>query len=614
MKIKEIQALRALAAGLVLLFHAKVLPGGFIGVDIFYVISGYLITGLIIKECDRTGRLDFASFYARRAKRLLPTSFFVLAITALSAWAIFPPTMRQELGKHIAGAALYLSNFLFALWGNDYQNLNATPPVVIHYWSLAVEEQFYLFWPIFIFAIYRRGGRRLLGKAIAVVTGASFLFSLYLTATSPVWAFYILPTRAWELGIGALLLFMPSRFFRSQVITGAAFLALGFSLYSFNEETPFPGTAALFPVLATAFLIGGISHWPRPIEWIGNLRISQWLGEISYPLYLWHWPVLVLPAIFLGRSLLWQERALCLVVTIVLADVTHRIIEEPLRHRDFSRPFVLRSTIAVTGICVVMGMAIYATYSEFINIKGTNLVFRISSIMAKPSVYSDGCHSGYTKSVPALCEYGDLASKKVVVLYGDSHAAQWFPALERIAREEKVKLVNFTKSACPAAEVARADHGGSRSANCTTWRKLTLERISQMKPDAVIVSGFQYYKLPRGFETKQEWLLEGQVKLADKLEPLTQRLIYIADTPLPERDIPSCLALRSPDKCLATPSEVIVEPRFSIIDPTPWLCSRTCPGIKNEKVAYRDDSHISVAQSIRLKSQLEQELVRLGVL
>ena len=612
MKIKEIQALRALAAGLVLLFHAKVLPGGFIGVDIFYVISGYLITGLIIKECERTGTLNLPAFYARRAKRLLPTSFFILAITAITAWAIYPATMRQELGKHISAAALYISNFLFAIWGNDYQNLNATPPVVIHYWSLAVEEQFYLFWPIFILVIYRRGGRALLARAILFVTLASLVFSIYLTKASPVWAFYILPTRAWELGIGALLHFVSGRIFRSQITTLGSFLALGFSIYSFSEATAFPGTAALLPVLATAFLIGGLTHWPRPLSWMGRWRLSQWLGEISYPLYLWHWPVLVLPAIYLGRPLLWQERATCLIATVVLADVTHRVIEEPLRHRDFSQRIVLRSTVLVTGLCLLIGVSIYATYSEFIKVKGSDLVFRMSSVMAKPSVYFDGCHSGYSKSVPELCEYGDTTSEKVVVLYGDSHAAQWFPAMERIAREEKFKLISFTKSACPAAEVVRADQAGFKSENCVTWRKLTLERLVAMNPDAVVVSGFQHYKLPGGYSSERQWLLEGQQKLAQKLEKLSARLIYISDTPLPDRDIPSCLALRTPDRCRATASDVIVDPRFSTINPTPWLCQRTCPSIKNREVAYRDDSHISVAQAIRLKPQLKRELSRLG--
>ncbi|MEN9412526.1 MAG: hypothetical protein RIQ92_963, partial [Actinomycetota bacterium] len=167
MRIPQIQALRALAAILVLLFHAHLVGGGYIGVDIFYVISGYLITGLLLREIEERGGLNFKAFYLRRIKRLLPTSFFILMVTALSAWYFYPGTMREDLGRHIFAAAVYVSNFLFAFWQMDYQNLNAIPPVVVHFWSLAVEEQFYLFWPVIVLVSYKIGGRRRLFQVIA---------------------------------------------------------------------------------------------------------------------------------------------------------------------------------------------------------------------------------------------------------------------------------------------------------------------------------------------------------------------------------------------------------------------------------------------------------------
>jgi len=211
MRIPQIQALRAFAAILVVVYHAGITSGGYIGVDIFYVISGYLITGLLLRELDKTGTLGLRTFYLRRIKRLLPTSFFVLFITGVTAWYLYPATMRADLGKDIAAAGIYISNYLFAFWQMDYQNLSAVPPVVIHYWSLAVEEQFYLFWPFIILALYKRGGRKTVGYGILSISIASFLFSLYQTSVDPIWAFYSLPTRAWELGVGALLLYIPQR-------------------------------------------------------------------------------------------------------------------------------------------------------------------------------------------------------------------------------------------------------------------------------------------------------------------------------------------------------------------------------------------------------------------
>ncbi|TRZ58317.1 MAG: acyltransferase, partial [Streptomycetaceae bacterium] len=208
MRVLQIQGLRALAAIVVTFFHARLVPGGFIGVDIFYVISGYLITGLILREIDSTGHLNLAAFYQRRIKRLLPTSVFVLFSTALVGWFVLPAITRDVLGRDLFAAAAYISNYLFAWWQNDYQNLNATPSPFIHYWSLAVEEQFYLVWPILMIVLARAGKRRVL-IGISVVTALSLMLSIYQTQTSPIWAFYSLPTRAWELGIGALLLFLP---------------------------------------------------------------------------------------------------------------------------------------------------------------------------------------------------------------------------------------------------------------------------------------------------------------------------------------------------------------------------------------------------------------------
>jgi peptidoglycan/LPS O-acetylase OafA/YrhL len=322
MRIPQIQALRALAAVLVLLFHAKLMGGGYIGVDIFYVISGYLITGLLLREIEATKKLDFKAFYLRRIKRLLPTSFTILMATALAAWYFYPGTMREDLGRDISAAAVYVSNFLFAFWQMDYQNLNAVPPVVIHFWSLAVEEQFYLFWPIIVLVAFKVGGRKFLFQTIALITVLSFLFSLYLTNTQPIWAFYSLPTRAWELGVGALLLTVTSRYKLSSIYPWIALALILYASFFYTEKTPFPGTAAIAPVLGTAIAIASISSWPRFLNFFSNLHVTQWLGEISYPLYLWHWPLLVIPMVYLGRGLSIYERAAAIMATVLLADLT----------------------------------------------------------------------------------------------------------------------------------------------------------------------------------------------------------------------------------------------------------------------------------------------------
>jgi len=336
MRIPEIQALRALAALLVLFYHPHWLPGGFIGVDIFYVISGYLITGLLLRECEKSGRISFRIFYLRRIKRALPTSFVVLFVTAIVAWLLYPAVLRKDLGQDIAAASLYISNYFFAFWQMDYQNLNAVPPVVIHYWSLAVEEQFYLFWPIVIFSLFKLGGRRAVKVGVSIITILSFSLGVYLTSASPVFAFYSLPSRAWELSVGALIIFIPSRIKFSNRYTWVALILITYSTLRFDESTRFPGTAALVPVLGTAAALATVKYWPSSIRSISQLRSVQWLGNISYPLYLWHWPVLVIPSVYLARELSIVERIFCIALTLLLAGVTHRFVEEPLRRSDFS--------------------------------------------------------------------------------------------------------------------------------------------------------------------------------------------------------------------------------------------------------------------------------------
>ena len=613
MRILQIQGLRALAALLVTIFHARLVPGGFIGVDIFYVISGYLITGLILREIEQTGSLDLNAFYQRRIKRLLPTSVFVLFITAIVGMFVLPAITRDALGRDLFAAAAYISNYLFAWWQNDYQNLNATPSPFIHYWSLAVEEQFYVVWPILLLLLARYG-RRAIFWGISITTVLSLLLSVYQTQTSPIWAFYSLPTRAWELGVGALLLFVPNKVWRNRFIPWLGVIGIAIATFNFDENTAFPGVNAVLPVFATALLIGSISIWPRAFNDLSNNRISQWLGSISYPLYLWHWPALVLPSSALGRPLRIRERLFCILLTVVLAHLTSKFIEQPLRHKKIEGKKVYLFFVATTITSLVAGLIISATSSSMISVKGTNYKFNLIDVMEKPAVYGDDCHVNYGETKSGYCTYGDKKSDRTLVLYGDSHAAQWFPALEQIALERGYKLISLTKSACPAVDAPREDQGAFKNVHCEKWRQNSIARIKTIHPDAVITSSFQYFTPPSGFPSKSRWWDDGQRRLLSELRGSSNHLIYISDTPRPLRDIPNCLASRDSHSCDSTEKtrNVIIN-GFEEIDPTPWLCTSYCPAIKDGYVVYRDASHISVAASLALKPELEKALLAKGL-
>ena len=614
MRILQIQGLRALAALLVTIFHARLMPGGFIGVDIFYVISGYLITGLILREIEKTGGLNLNSFYQRRIKRLLPTSVFVLFITAILGLLVLPAITREALGRDLFAAAAYISNYLFAWWENDYQNLDATPSPFIHYWSLAVEEQFYLIWPVFILFLSRYG-KSAIFKGVAIVTGASFLFSIYLTQANPIWAFYSLPTRAWELGVGALLLYIPDKYLRNRYFPWIGAIGIAIASVRFDEGTAFPGYNALLPVIATAILIGTIPIWPRFFNDLSNNRTSQWLGAISYPLYLWHWPALVLPAAALDRPLRIRERLLCIAITVILAHFTSKYIEQPLRHREFSAKKIYGFFASTTALSLIAAIVIIASSSDLIKVAGTSYKFNLEQVMQTPSIYGDGCHVHYGEDESEECLYGDLKSDKTIILYGDSHAAQWFPALEIIATKNGYKLISLTKSACSSVESPRDDQGAFRSSECDRWRKNSIQRINELQPDAVIVSSFQYFNPPEEFVDRDKWWRDGQRILLTNLQGSSRNLAYISDTPHPLSDIPSCLAARNPKDCDTsekTPNLII--DGFSKVDPNPWLCARECPAIKDGYVVYRDASHISVDAAIALSGRLEVSLKEKGII
>ena len=614
MRITQIQGLRAVAAILVTVFHAHLVPGGFIGVDIFYVISGYLITGLILREIENTGTLDLRSFYQRRIKRLLPTSVFVLFVTAIFAWILFPPITRDALGRDLFAAATYISNYLFAWWENDYQNLNATPSPFIHYWSLAVEEQFYLVWPLFMLFLARYG-KRIIFAGIAITTLLSLLFSIYLTQVAPIWAFYSLPTRAWELGFGALLLFLPETTKKIRILPWLGFFGIAISSFIFNENTAFPGKNALVPVLATVFLMASIKYWPPLFNDLANSRLSQWLGAISYPLYLWHWPALVLPSSAMGRPLRFYERFLCILLTIVLAHYTSKYVEEPLRRKNLAPRTIYKGAAITTAVSLVAGVLISFTSSSIITTKGeVSYQFDLVQVMEKPAVYGDGCHVNYGETKSGYCTYGEKESSSTIVLYGDSHAAQWFPTLEKMAKERGFKLVSLTKSACPAVDAKRPDQGAFKMVHCTKWRENSIKRIAEIQPLAVITSSFQYFTPANSSISRVQWWNEGQQKLLKGLRGSTNNLIYISDTPRPLRDIPNCLASRDSKVCDSTErSKVSVIPGFDVINPNPWLCSSYCPAIVEGTVAYRDASHISVDMALKLLPKLEAALIAKGL-
>ena len=359
----DIEGLRGIAVALVVLFHAGLpIPGGFIGVDVFFVVSGYLITGLLVREHERSGRISFAGFYARRIRRLLPAATVVVLVTLAASLLLVGPLDLPTVMTDGAASALSVANFRFALADGNYFAAIGQPSPFLHFWSLSVEEQFYLVWPALLL-IAMRGGRRRVGLVLIAVLVASFAVNVALTDAASSWAFYSLPTRAWQLALGGLLavggtsLPKPARV-AAGVAGWFALVCLLAAAMLIDDRTPYPGLAALAPAIAGAILIGS-----GTVRKGAGLLLStppvRFLGKISYSLYLWHWPILILVPLAAGAPIAAEGRAVLLLIAVVVAWLSWRFVEEPFHHGRISVSLGPRPAIA-GGVAAILILAIVA--------------------------------------------------------------------------------------------------------------------------------------------------------------------------------------------------------------------------------------------------------------
>ena len=374
----DIEGLRAIAVVLVVLFHASIggFSGGFVGVDVFFVISGFLITGLLLRERLARGTISLATFYSRRVRRLLPAALLVLLVTLAASVILLPPLLIPGVATDTAAAALYVSNMGFAVQATDYFAAGAAPSPILHYWSLGVEEQFYLCWPLIILLVARGASQpaRRIGATLAAIALISFVFALWLTSAAQPWAFFSLPARAWELALGGLLALAGTRLRRipegaSALVGWIGIALIGLAGLILNETTPFPGWAALLPTVGAALVIvsGSRTTAVGPARLLST-AIPRFLGRISYSLYLWHWPVLVIPAVAAGLPLPLPERLGLVALTVVLAAATNRWVEDPLR-RGRLVGVLPRRNLAMAGV-FTLAVALVAASVNFSSAAG----------------------------------------------------------------------------------------------------------------------------------------------------------------------------------------------------------------------------------------------------
>ncbi|MFM8528975.1 MAG: acyltransferase family protein, partial [Ilumatobacteraceae bacterium] len=338
---RDIEGLRAIAVGMVLLHHAHFLglDGGFIGVDVFFVVSGFLITGLLLREHADNGRISIPAFYARRARRILPASAVVIVTTALASWYWLDPLRVREVGSDVVGSGGFFANIVFAARATDYLQAESAPSPLQHFWSLSVEEQFYIAWPalLLVLLMASRGRRLPAAIAIGLISAESLVLCVLQTESSQPWAFFGLHTRAWELGVGALVALGWSRIERAPMALRAALGWAGLitvvaAAFLLSTKVFFPGWLALLPVLGTAAVITAGDDHPRGPTVVLRNRARQWVGSRSYSLYLWHWPALIIAEGRAGGALSSGERIGALLIACGAAELSYRLVENPIRH------------------------------------------------------------------------------------------------------------------------------------------------------------------------------------------------------------------------------------------------------------------------------------------
>ncbi len=663
----DIEGLRAIAVGTVLIYHVGIpfMPGGFVGVDIFFVISGFLITSLLVREASATGTISIADFYARRARRLLPPASTVLLFTALAGWLVLPGSEKANLGSDVVAATFYVVNWALALRSVDYLAEDAAPSALQHYWSLSVEEQFYVFWPLIIIvglAVARRTQLRpkpLLLALLSTIALASFVYSVVHTQSSPETAYFYTTTRVWELAIGAVLAFLVTRLSHLPTVVAEALAGLGvllilYSAFFLSSDTPWPGSWALAPTVGAALVIaGGCASQTTATARLLSLRPMVWIGGLSYAIYLWHWPLITLAEIARPGMRL-RFTILIGLVSVVLAWLTKHIVEDPIRFHPGLSAKASRGLLF--GLCAMLvtalaGATVYVTVPKLdtdAKLEGaTQLIADPQSedwepkegealdevtpssgeVSPDPAVapedvpvyYDHGCQMyGGDVQVDPSCVYADKDSDTTIAMIGDSKMGQWFPAVEGIAEQENWRLQLYLKSTCPFTYE-------DDNQECATYSKNVIEYMKEhdAAPDIALVS------FGGSLSDKVQ---SGGAEVIEDLEAMGTKVVMMTDSPRPAlSEVYTCVEEHPKDysECGFPANEdmgregtgtediraVGEATGTTVLDLNEWICppGDTCPPVVGDTLVYRQGSHVTASYIRTLTPILYRSLADLDL-
>lgn len=623
----DIEGLRGVAVTMVVLAHAGIpwTPGGFVGVDVFFVISGFLITALLRDELVATGRVSFQRFYARRVRRLLPAIAGMLLATMLLAIVLLPTVSWPSQAEGMGWAAVWLSNVYFAISDFDYFGPGVAGNLYLHTWSLGVEEQFYLLWPALLAVLWKMGGIRGLRLGVLFCVLAGFGLAVLAIQQWPLKAYYMTPFRIWQLGIGGLLHFVPALSV-VPVRIGALLrpvgllVLLGCSLWLDPERLVYPGGWALIPTLAAALLL--IPANDKAVTWILDSRPARFLGGLSYSWYLWHWPALVLAFHVYGRSLM--VGVLAAAVSLLLAWASWRWVEIQRRPGKVGseRYWVLTGVAVSLLLFLVAGQ--WKLLGEQVQAAKPDVASASEFAISVPRLYQyPNCDEWFHASrvVPCLMVKVEDPAAPTLVLLGDSVAAQWEPAFSAIAQRRGLNLVVLTKSSCAMVDrpfvYARINR---RFVECEQWRDGVVQYLAGLEPAMIVVGSSAGY----GGLSLDDWYV-GTRDFLSRIRSMTTEVVVLAPTPILPFHGPKCNAEASSllgSGCVAALSEIrsigLLEALRSassevsgarVVDMAETICpGQKCAAIVGGMLTYRDEQHLNAAYAQELSPALEHEL------
>jgi peptidoglycan/LPS O-acetylase OafA/YrhL len=673
---RDIQGLRAIAVGLVLLYHLRPgrIPGGFVGVDVFLVISGFLIVGSLAREATGSGTISLRDFYARRIRRLLPASAFVLVATTAATVLLLPLSRWQSTAEGVVASALQVQNWFLAL-GTGYAGATAAVSPLQHYWSLAVEEQFYLVTPWVLLAacwVASRIGRSrasCIGVAVGGVALLSLVHSVLLSASSHDVAYFATTTRMWELSVGGLLalaapwLRLPRAVAQAAVVVGL--LAIGWSALTFTTDLAFPGGVAAIPVLGSALvLLGGLpdgssAAGPGAYSRVLGWQPFAWVGDVSYSLYLCHWPVIVVFVARVGHPPTTAQAAVLVAGCLLLAWASTRFVERPFRspsrrvpaRLNRRRAYALAAALTTASVLLAVGPWLYVDHREAalaaqtldadhpgaagvlpeqLPPPGDVPVIPDPAVASSdgPLVYRvDGCEYDPRAAGARPCAFGDRGGAVGIVLVGDSHAGQFSTVLDQVARRQGWRLDTMVRNGCPFTS-APLVIGGNVDGDCAAANRLTVDRIVRLHPRVVVTSAMN----PVGYEAALGWTWESRKALVDGYRELWRPLVeagsqvvVLRDPPVPDYVDPECVEQHGAGRasCGMTRAAGVEEqpdPQLEaaqgmagvhVVDLTDHLCNRdVCPGVVGNVLVYRDN-HLTDTLTLSLAPALTDALAPL---